>query len=77
MKNNLKRIASLALAVTVLLCSLLFSSCGAPKLEDVKDDFTRLIKESYGINAILFGGIKNIFASKDVVLNCLSRVFLH
>ena len=55
MKNNLKRIASLALAVTVLLCSLLFSSCGAPKLEDVKDDFTRLIKESYGINAILFG----------------------
>ena len=55
MKKSLKRVTSLLLAAIILVGALSLSSCAPPKLEDVKDEFVRLIKESYGINEILFG----------------------
>lgn len=53
MKNKIlvRTVAILVLTVTALS---LFS-CGAPKLEDVKDTFVGLIEESLEVNEILFG----------------------
>ena len=56
MKRSIKKffvrlIATLLLAVTAAT----LVSCGAPKLEDVKDTFTELIEDSFEVNEILFG----------------------
>ena len=50
-----KRIVSLFFAFIMLMGVLSMTSCGAPKLDEVKGEFERLIKESYAINEILFG----------------------
>lgn len=55
MKKTLKSITSLLLALILTVGVLSLSSCAPPKLEEVKDEFIRLIKESYAINEILFG----------------------
>lgn len=46
---------SCSLALLLLISTLSLSSCGAPDIEDVRDEFTRLIKESLEVNEILFG----------------------
>ncbi len=53
MKNKMScRVLSAVLALITLMSAV---SCAAPKLEDVKDEFVRLIEESGEINEILFG----------------------
>ena len=52
----MKRIISVILAlVAVMAVAASAVSCAAPKLEDVKDTFVQLIKDSEEINRILFG----------------------
>jgi hypothetical protein len=55
-KNILSRAISGLLAMLMLAAVVLSTvSCSAPKLEEVKDDFARLIEESMEVNRILFG----------------------
>lgn len=51
----LKRFIALALALMLASGALMLTSCGAPRLDEVKDDFIKLIKDSADINEILFG----------------------
>ena len=53
MKN--KWICRILSAVLVIIMMMSAVSCAAPKLEDVKSEFIRLIEESKEINEILFG----------------------
>ena len=55
MKKALKRTASLLLTLILIGNTVFFSSSCAPKLEDVKDEFIKLIKDSYAVNELLFG----------------------
>ena len=41
--------------IAVLITAISFFSCGAPKLEDVKETFVGLIEESLEVNELLFG----------------------
>lgn len=51
-----KRIISCLLAIITVISSVAaLSSCGAPKLDDVKETFASLIEDSLVINEILFG----------------------
>ena len=52
MKKSIKYIS---LLLACLLTFPLLSSCGAPKLETVKDRFIELIEASYPLNDIFFG----------------------
>lgn len=47
--------ARLVACVVMLSSVLALVSCGAPKLEDVKDTFKKLIEDSMEVNEILFG----------------------
>lgn len=61
MKKNIK-------LISILLCCLLMlplSSCGAPKLEEVKPRFIELIEESYAINDIFFGAGLETYARDE------------
>ncbi len=53
MKNKI--ICRILSALLVLIMGLCAVSCAAPKLEDVREEFVRLIEESREINEILFG----------------------
>lgn len=55
MKNVFKRIASGLLAAVMLSAALVMTSCGAPSIDDVREDFAKLIEDSYNVNDILFG----------------------
>ena len=53
-KTTIKRLTALIITLLLVGNTMLLSSC-APKLEEVKDEFIRLIKESYAVNELLFG----------------------
>ena len=57
MKNNFlsRAVCFLLATLTITAVALSSVSCAAPKLEEVKDDFIRLIEGSEEINRILFG----------------------
>lgn len=65
MKKTINLAVSALLALMLALGVLSLSSCGAPKLEEVKDEFTRLIKESFAVNEILFGDGLSGYGSLD------------
>jgi len=55
MENTAKRATSALLALIMLIAALGMTSCGAPKIDEVRDEFTALIKASFSVNDILFG----------------------
>ena len=55
-RNILSKCLSAILAMLVMTAVALSSvSCAPPKLEEVKDDFTKLITDSVEVNRVLFG----------------------
>lgn len=49
----MKRIICVALCLIMLACSL--TSCGAPKIEEIRDRLGELIEASHEVNVLLFG----------------------
>ena len=54
-KKTIKQATALILVLILTAGALSMVSCGAPKLDEVKDDFVKLIRDSFEVNEILFG----------------------